>query len=273
MPRSAEREKELVSQYRELLLKEDPAWVESLYLSLPAGRRGRNYYFLKELSARYQLPVLIDSNVCLILEGILDYNCLRQKSRKLMAKKVQETNLKRYGVKNPTVQLNNPSKKASLTKISKRGTNVILDRLQAFGYEPVGVLPTSPLREPSLNCRHVCGYEHVVHFNTRGYPEVCPKCHVGTHRSNIEEVIASWLEELGYDVLRSDRGIIAPYELDLVLPEKAIAVEFNGFFWHNSSLGYNGHPPKPREYHRTKSSLGGRLRMKAFISRENPPTT
>lgn len=35
------------------------------------------------------------------------------------------------------------------------------------------------------------------------------------------------------EILRNVRDVIAPKELDIYLPEKRVAIEFNGNFWHS----------------------------------------
>lgn len=48
----------------------------------------------------------------------------------------------------------------------------------------------------------------------------------------------------------NDRTLIAPYELDIVLPELKLAVEVNGLYWHSENAGN-----KPRQYHNTKTNM------------------
>jgi hypothetical protein len=57
--------------------------------------------------------------------------------------------------------------------------------------------------------------------------------------------ITAKLRELGYVVLENNRKLIAPYELDLVLPDLGLAIEVNGVRFHNTSM-------KPAGYHLMK---------------------
>jgi hypothetical protein len=61
-------------------------------------------------------------------------------------------------------------------------------------------------------------------------------------------VLFAWLTDRcpGVDILRGDRRAIAPYELDLLLPAKRLAVEFNGTFWHADTR-------KDKWYHQKKA--------------------
>ncbi len=65
---------------------------------------------------------------------------------------------------------------------------------------------------------------------------VCSPLLSGT--SNLEINLFEWVKSLGVNVLSNDRKIIAPKELDIVLPDQKIAIEVNGNFWH--SIGNDG---------------------------------
>lgn len=44
------------------------------------------------------------------------------------------------------------------------------------------------------------------------------------------------------NIVQNDRKIIFPYELDIVIPDRKLAIEFDGLFWHqikNRKLGYH----------------------------------
>lgn len=48
-----------------------------------------------------------------------------------------------------------------------------------------------------------------------------------------EVQLADWIEELGLTIERNNRTIIKPLELDIFIPDKMIAIEFNGCYWHS----------------------------------------
>lgn len=80
------------------------------------------------------------------------------------------------------------------------------------------------------------------------------------HRYSLEEYTGMYnefseLEKELYDyiksiyngkILENNRTIIPPLELDIFLPDKNIAIEFNGTYWHSDKV-------KPKDYHRYKS--------------------
>jgi hypothetical protein len=55
----------------------------------------------------------------------------------------------------------------------------------------------------------------------------------GTKRSKWEEEVAQYIESLGHRVERNRRDIIAPYEVDIWIPELRWAFECNGRAFHS----------------------------------------
>lgn len=49
-----------------------------------------------------------------------------------------------------------------------------------------------------------------------------------------EKSVAEWIKKLGFNMLCNDRTVIKPKELDIYLPEKKLAIEFNGLYWHRN---------------------------------------
>lgn len=68
-------------------------------------------------------------------------------------------------------------------------------------------------------------------------------CHTA---SSYEQEIADFVSTFySGQCVRNTRGIISPLELDLYYPEKKIAIEFNGDYWHDENH-------KPENYHYNK---------------------
>lgn len=65
----------------------------------------------------------------------------------------------------------------------------------------------------------------------------CTICNpIDKHISSGEVALAALVESIvGTPVIRNDRKIIAPLELDVYIPDKGVAFEFNGIFWHSSN--------------------------------------
>lgn len=81
---------------------------------------------------------------------------------------------------------------------------------------------------------------------TRGFG--CLRCSAGRQSSKPEKEIAEYIKTLIPDVNveTSVKNVIKPYELDIYIPEKKIAIEYNGLYWHSEESG------KDKSYHYNK---------------------
>lgn len=66
--------------------------------------------------------------------------------------------------------------------------------------------------------------------------------------SHHEKRLAQLISNLGIRVIENERAIINPYELDIILPDQKIAIEYCGLYWHNELH-------KDKNYHFTKYEL------------------
>ena len=60
------------------------------------------------------------------------------------------------------------------------------------------------------------------------------------------------IESLGFNAILDDRNIIAPSEVDIFIPDKNFAIEFNGSYWHSEACL---EPKKARNKHIKKTKL------------------
>jgi hypothetical protein len=66
----------------------------------------------------------------------------------------------------------------------------------------------------------------------------CPYCTVG--KSYTEQDIVNYVRSIvKCSIDTNNRVLISPKELDLYIPDKKIAVEYNGNFWHSSAIAKN----------------------------------
>lgn len=87
-------------------------------------------------------------------------------------------------------------------------------------------------------------FEQAPESHTRGHG--CPAC--GNILSRFEQELADYIRSLGFEVIQNDRKLIAPKELDIVVPERKLAIEYNGLYWHSQNLG-----GKDKKYHLDKT--------------------
>lgn len=65
----------------------------------------------------------------------------------------------------------------------------------------------------------------------------CPYCFATSQSSRMEQDLVDVVRLLCGDqsVLTNDRTILAPCELDIVVPDRHVAIEFNGCYWHSNA--------------------------------------
>jgi hypothetical protein len=101
----------------------------------------------------------------------------------------------------------------------------------------------------SITCK-IHGTFNLIKANHHylGHKVGCTKCTMsGTSKS--EQEIFEFVKSLdpALEVINGSRAIIPPLELDVVIPSKKIAIEFNGLYWHSEQAG------KDRNYHLNKT--------------------
>lgn len=159
------------------------------------------------------------------------------------------TNMERYGADHP-MKVNDIAKAAHRNKAARA----------PFSWKDRN--PTKPMttfddvRDPNklrflnqtLNLREIGDlYGYSKHYIS----QIFTKLNIPVHRhfhSTVERKVASWLSELGVEVLINNRDILSGAELDLVLPEHQLAIEINGTWWHSELNGGKG-----RNYHIDKT--------------------
>jgi len=90
------------------------------------------------------------------------------------------------------------------------------------------------------------GHDYYVswdNWSSKGYR--CPKCNsVGVSKQELD--FLAFIKSFCSDVNEHDRSLIAPYEIDVVIPSKKIAIEYCGLYWHSELAG------KDKNYHLKK---------------------
>ncbi len=76
------------------------------------------------------------------------------------------------------------------------------------------------------------GHEWQATIDSRNRGNGCPVCNSERNTSFPEYAILYYLKKYGVDVLHSYRG--QGYELDIYIPSKKTAIEYDGYFWHKN---------------------------------------
>lgn len=171
------------------------------------------------------------------------------------------------------------NKKSNLTRsisVSDKSYERALSLCKEFNLYPLfdesewtGLRDTNGAPKEYVTKCKICGYEFKNIFSSSTI-RVCPACKRTKYRSLREEEIAKYLESKGLVVLRSYRNLLKskynnlPQEVDLFLPERQIAIEFNGYFYHSSRS-------KPKNYHinKTKQAIAQGVSLFQFWEDES----
>lgn len=137
----------------------------------------------------------------------------------------------------------------------KKNIEFIKHELGKEGY----TLLTSAYINNKLKLHTLCpnGHEYFVAWsNWYSYGSRCPLCSQWGS-SKQEDDLFEFVSSLCSNVIRHDRLLINPYELDLVIPDYNLAIEYCGLYWHSELAG------KDDKYHLSKlekcNSKGYRL--------------
>jgi len=195
---------------------------------------------------------------CLTKYGVESTNSL-----KLVKDKKQKTYQEKYGVNNisqlesikkqkENTCLKNYSIKCGLLKNKEENIKKefeIFYILLKERLEKENIIPLFTKNEYSgynKNYRWKCNICN-IEFIDNIYCE-CPKCHPYIS-SEQENEISYFLDSLNIKYKRNDRILIKPLELDFVIPEHKLAIEFDGIYWHSELAG------KDKNYHLNKTEL------------------
>ena len=173
-----------------------------------------------------------------------------------ISKKVKETNLARYGVeyaiqseiiknkaKDSILQRYGVEHQMYLNEIKEKVRNSRLDST----YEKLSnrlkdiVIPLFSKEEYDG-----CGYYDTLYdwkcvkcgtiFKDHIYSHIprCPTCYPiigGSSKGEIE--LSEFCKQFYPNLIQHDKNLIKPYELDIVIPEIKLTIEFNGKYWHS----------------------------------------
>lgn len=145
----------------------------------------------------------------------------------------RETLLSRYG-ETSSVKVYNPREQWQIDILENP------DKLKEFivyGFEPK---PTFYQIAQALNVtRHRISVK-VHEYKLEAYVDIDPLTSKG------ERELQSYIKSIcNYEIKLNSREIIHPYELDIYIPEKKIAIEFNGTYWHSDiNVSKNYHKEK-----------------------------
>lgn len=160
-------------------------------------------------------------------------------------KKMQATNMKRYGVKFASQNYD------IMKRVIQRWHTEFYEKLDERVKNKVKPLFSSNEycgidKEYMWECVE-CGHQFLKHLKNGEIPR-CLECYP-LLESVGEREVKDFLKRLNINIIKNDKNIIKPYELDIVIPKKKIAIEYCGLYWHSEI-----HRPN-NKYHQMKLQI------------------
>lgn len=208
------------------------------------------------------------------VEYVTQLNSMKEKSKKTILKKYgvdnvtkspeiikkrKENNKKKWGVEDP-ISLNIIRSKK--TSDSQRG----LEKIQQGLPNGYSIIESDKFYYYRISCNNGHTFEiskSVLYLRKKNNIEICNQCNTSIG-SNGEQEVFDYISSIYIgEISRSNRKLISPYEIDIVLPDLKICIEFNGDYWH--SININNDP----NYHLNKTLLCSRIGYDLLQIREN----
>ena len=113
------------------------------------------------------------------------------------------------------------------------------------------------------------GHEWEAVVSSRSNGCGCPKCSGSKMEENLAQLIKTILPE-NTTIIRNDRKLIKPYELDILIPSLNIAFEFNGDYWHSDKVIRKNRPQfsSSKQFDNFKKQECEKQGIKLFFIRE-----
>ena len=106
-----------------------------------------------------------------------------------------------------------------------------------WNYEKNGdLMPTYVTTNSNKKAWWKCrkGHEWLASISNRNNGNGCPICSSERHTSFPEFALLYYLRKYGLDAVHSYREL--GYELDIYIPSKRVAIEYDGYYWHKSKI-------------------------------------
>lgn len=148
------------------------------------------------------------------------------------------TNLAKYGVEFQSQRPEN----SKIIGESRRRVHAYIDYDGLDNISELTKLYESGMTSIQLGARYNCDYSAVLSRLSSAGVAIRQE----SHSSAAELELLEFVRSLGHQA-HSDRNVISPLELDILIPESRLAIEYNGLPWHSERFG------KDSDYHRNKT--------------------
>ena len=142
---------------------------------------------------------------------------------------------------------------------SEREIKKFLPRLQKYldylKFEIIDLPYRGAHAKHIFKCK-VCKIEFEQNWNAIQQDFKCPKCYPRNNGTSFgENEISDYISSLNFNVVRNTRKIISPFELDIFIPERNIAIEYCGLYHHSEEKLKERNVYHPEFYHLNKLEM------------------
>jgi len=179
-------------------------------------------------------------------------NCMLEKygvnncsSSIIIKDKKKTTSMKNFNCENPmqdsTIQMKNKQSKSKTTyKKFNRWDKYIVPMFTIEEYNDY----SDSYKWKCVKCGNEFEQQIITNVSIRGFSKI-PRCYhcypVKTGKSNLEKEVVNFLKPYFPNLIENNRKLIKPSELDMIIPSKKIAIEFNGLYWHSDIYKENNY--------------------------------
>lgn len=182
------------------------------------------------------------------------YGCENARQSEIVSQKIKQTNLKKYGCEYG-FQSSEIKEKIKQTNLEKYGIENItyknFKNLDLYNEEYIknNFVKNGLFLAKEFSEFYNCSFENGIKFKKRfGISE-----HSKIESTNLkgysetEKELVKFIKSLtDKQVIENDRNLLNPLELDIVLPDFKLAIEYDGIYWHSNIF-------KERDYHLNKT--------------------
>jgi hypothetical protein len=209
---------------------------------------------LKKYGTEYATQSLVfkenRNKTCLKKYGTKEYASSQkfQDNVKTYVKKYKQTCISKYGVENPqqSNELKLKWKHTRLKNFYKKIKKQITDYELLVNENHIYTGCKTIYNWKCKKCNNI--FEHDLRDGKR---PICRICYPAP-KSVPQNEIYNYINNLNIEqiITQNTKSIIKNFELDIYIPSKKIAIEFNGNYWHSEIAGH-----KDRQYHLNKTEL------------------
>lgn len=164
-------------------------------------------------------------------------------------KRKKKTSLEKYGTEFPwqNQEIKSKSRKAFVNNWFER-------RFAQFSpeYTPITIKEQYEGSKTKFIWQHRCGHVFEEYMTWKNLKPMCPACRPDSGSRQQRDIIDFIKSIYQGNVVSNDRRTIWPLELDVYLPEKKIAIEYHGLYWHSYS---SPETPEQKNKHKRKADI------------------